>query len=61
MNESIESNYDEYRPLYRPIPTESKVIAYGLRPKWKQKEYAYVNRKRMWRTLPEPSSKFMIY
>ena len=30
MNESTESNYDEYRPLYRPIPIESKVIAYGL-------------------------------
>jgi len=23
MNESVESIYDEYRPLYRPIPTES--------------------------------------
>ena len=23
MNESMESIYDEYRPLYRPIPTES--------------------------------------
>ena len=32
MNESI-FNYDEYRPLYRPIPTESEVIAYGLQPK----------------------------
>ena len=34
MNKSI-SNYDEYRPLYRPIPTESEVIAYGLQLKWK--------------------------
>ena len=33
----MESNYDEYRPLYRPMPTESKVIAYGLRPKMEAK------------------------
>ena len=56
MNLSLESNYDEYRPLYRPIPKESEVIAYGRRPKWKQRESAYVSRKRIWRTLPEPSS-----
>ena len=50
MNESIESIYDEYRPLYRPIPSKSEETAYGLRPKWNQKESAYVSRKRMWRT-----------
>ena len=28
----LTSNYKGYRPLYRPIPTKSEVIAYGLRP-----------------------------
>ena len=44
MNESMESNY-EYRPLYRPILTESEVIAYGYCPKWKQRESSYISRK----------------
>ena len=48
----MESMDDERRPIY----TESEVIAYGLRPKWKQRESAYVSRQRTWRTLPEPSS-----
>ena len=39
----MESIYDEYRPLYKPTPSKSKVIAYGLRPKWKQREFAYVS------------------
>ena len=26
MNKSIESNYDEYRPLYRPMSIVAKVI-----------------------------------
>ena len=32
------------------------MIAYGRRPKWNQRESAYVSRKRTWRTLSEPSS-----
>ena len=35
---------------------KSKVIATDFRPKKEQRESAYVSRKRMWRTLPEPSS-----
>ena len=35
----------------------SEVIATDFRPKKEQRESAYVSRKRMWRTLPEPSSK----
>ena len=27
MNVNIESNYDEHRPLYRPMSTVSEVIA----------------------------------
>ena len=46
------SIYDEYRP----ISTESEVIATDTDQKEKQREAAYVSRKRMWRTLPEPSS-----
>ena len=66
MNESI---YDEYRP-YRPISMESEVIATDIEvtaadteviatdtdQKREQRESAYVSRKRMWRTPPEPSS-----
>ena len=48
----MESNYDEYRP----ISTESEVIATDTDQKNEQRESAYVSRKRMWRTLPEPSS-----
>jgi hypothetical protein len=59
MNEAMESIYYEYRPLYRPIPSKFEETAYGLRPKWHQRESAYVSRKRMWRTLPEPSSPSM--
>ena len=50
---AIESIYDEYGPIY----TESVATAYRLQPKWNQRESAYVSKKRMWRTLPEPSSK----
>ena len=36
------------------------MIAYGRRPKWNQRESAYVSRQRTWRTLPEPSSQTII-
>ena len=48
----MESIYNKYRPIY----TESVATAYGLRPKWNQRESAYVSRQRTWRTLLEPSS-----
>ena len=45
MNEliSIESIYDEYGPIYM----ESVATAYGLWPKWNQRESAYVSRQWM--------------
>ena len=38
------------------IATDTKVIAIDTNQKREQRESAYVSRKRMWRTLPEPSS-----
>ena len=47
----MESNYNKHRPLYRPIPTKSEVISYGLQPKWKQRESAYA-----WRNVSSKRS-----
>ena len=44
MNEAIESNYEEYRPRYRPISTESGVTSTDTE---EQRESAYVSRKRI--------------
>ena len=35
------------------------MVAYGRRPKRNQRESAYVSRRRTWRTLPEPSSRYL--
>ena len=39
---------------------KSEVIDTDFRPKKEQRESAYVGRKRMWRTLPEPSSAALV-
>ena len=61
MNEAMESIYEEYRPWYRPISTgsgvtttDTEVVAADTE---RERESAYVSRKHMWRTPPEPSSK----
>ena len=60
MNEAMESNYEEYRPRYRPISTGSGVTATDTEvvaaDTERERESAYVSRKRMWRTPPVPSS-----
>ena len=64
INEAMESNYEEYRPWYRPISTvsgvtttDTEVVAAETE---RERESAYVSRKRMWRTPPEPLSRVAV-